>query len=114
MKSLRNPYSAMVYGPPELGRSCPLAQQGKGSTTCLTWKFTLLFFLSFLLPVLSSAPVGERNHGHAKVHNGVTSKVGNGVTSKVGNGVTCWSVRGISQNCPQSSSRGIHNHQSSV
>ena len=46
-------------------------------------------------PVLCSAPVGERTHGHATVPNGFT----------------CRSVWGVSQHIPQSLRRGIHNHQ---
>ena len=49
------------------------------------------FFVCDHPPVLTSAPVGERNHGHATVFNGFT----------------CWSAWGVSQNGPQLPNRGV-------
>jgi|Transcript_59639 hypothetical protein len=43
------------------------------------------FFFLVHPPVLTSAPLGEGNHGHATVHYGFT----------------CWSVWGVSPNSPK-------------
>jgi len=72
----------------------PCATFRRSVQVLLSFNNTSVFF-SVHPPVLSSAPIWERNHGHATARNGVT----------------CWSVQGESQNGLQIPNRDMHNHQ---